>query len=360
MQRPINMVGISLLTLVPRISGGSETYARELVRALARVGRLEYHVYAPRIAPDAADGLDASVIRSYRASDTTRGRIIAMAGATAFPSPLRNEIAATRPDLLHFPLTITIPRGTGLPSVTSVLDVQHEVYPQFFPRTELAYRRFVYRAAATRSELVVTISEHAREAIVERLGVPAERVRVVYLGIDHERLRPGTERREPILLYPANAWPHKNHARLLEAFALIRQEHPELRLVLTGSGLESLPQQESVEFRGHVPRDELIHLYRTAQALVFPSLYEGFGLPPLEAMACGCPVAASNAAALPEVLDDACLYFDPTGPDDIAATVLDVLTAGETLGRRGIARAERFSWDECARRHDDVYTDALR
>jgi glycosyltransferase involved in cell wall biosynthesis len=352
------MVGISLLTLVPRISGGSETYARELVRALARVGRLEYHVYAPRIATDVADGLDGSVVRSYRASRTTRGRIIAMAGATAFPSPLRNEIATTAPDLLHFPLSITIPRGTSLPCVTSVLDLQHEAYPRFFPRTELAYRRFAYRAAATHSELVVTISDHAKETIIESLGVPAERVRVIYLGIDHERLRPGAEQRDPILLYPANAWPHKNHGRLLEAFALIRRERPELRLVLTGSGLRSLPQHEGVEIRGHVPRDELIHLYRTAQALVFPSLYEGFGLPPLEAMACGCPVAASNAAALPEILGDACLYFDPTDPEDIAATVLDVLATDKALGARSLARARRFSWDECARQHDDVYTDA--
>lgn len=352
------MVGISLLTLVPRISGGSETYARELVRALSRVGRLEYHVYAPGIATDAADGLDGSVIQAYRASRTTPGRIVAMASATAFPARLRNEIATTAPDLLHFPLTVTIPRKTGLPHVTSVLDLQHEVYPTFFSRTELAYRRFAYRASVAGSEFVVTISEHAKETIIERLDVPAERVRVIYLGIDHELLRPGTVRREPIVLYPANAWPHKNHARLLQAFELIRRERPELRLVLTGSGLGSLPQHENVEIRGHVPRDELVHLYRTAQALVFPSLYEGFGLPPLEAMACGCPVAASNAAALPEILDDACRYFDPTDPEDIAATVLKVLAAGDALGTRGVARARRFTWDECARRHDDVYIDA--
>jgi glycosyltransferase involved in cell wall biosynthesis len=160
------------------------------------------------------------------------------------------------------------------------------------------------------------------------------------------------------VVYPANAWPHKNHRRLLEAFELIRRERPELRLILTGSGLESLPQHEGVEILGHVPRDELIHLYRTAEALVFPSLFEGFGLPPLEAMACGCPVAAANTAALPEILGDACLYFDPTDPADIAATVLEVLAAGRAFGTRSVARAQRFSWDECARRHDDVYTDA--
>ena len=114
-------------------------------------------------------------------------------------------------------------------------------------------------------------------------------------GIDHARFSPGDEPREPFLLYPARAWPHKNHARLFEAFALLRRERPELRLVLTGGG-HSAPLPDGVEVRGHVSADELVSLYRRAAALVFPSLYEGFGQPPLEAMACGCPVACSNAA----------------------------------------------------------------
>ena len=352
------MVGISLLTLVPRTSGGSETYARELVRGLARVGRLEYHVYAPTLAPGVIDGLRGHVVESYEASDSTAGRLRAMAAATTFPGRVRREVIGTAPDVLHFPLTITIPRGAGVPYVTSVLDVQHEVYPRFFSRAELAYRRFAYRAAVAGSKLVVTISEHAREAIVERLGVPPERVRAIYLGLDFERLKPGDQRRGPFLLYPANGWPHKNHARLLKAFALIRRERPELRLVLTGSGLSKLPPCEGVEVRGHVPREELIRLFQTAEALVFPSLYEGFGLPPLEAMACGCPVAASNAAALPEVLGDACRYFDPNDPETIAAATLAVLADAGALSAKGLEHARHFTWDKCARRHDDVYEEA--
>jgi glycosyltransferase involved in cell wall biosynthesis len=352
------MVGISLLTLVPRISGGSETYARELVRALARVGRLEYHVYAPEIATDAADGLDGSVVGSYRASRTTPGRIMAMAGVTAFPGRLRNEIAATAPNLLHFPLTVTIPRKTGLPYVTSVLDLQHEVYPRFFSRAELAYRRFAYRAAVAESELVVTISEHAREAIIERLGVPDERVRVIYLGLDVERLRPGNQPREPFLLYPANGWPHKNHARLLEAFALIRRERPELRLVLTGGG-HSGATPESVEVRGLVPLDELVSLYRRAAALVFPSRYEGFGQPVLEAMACGCPVACSDIPALAEVAGDAARTFEPDDAEAIAAAVGDVLADPARYSARGLERAASFTWERAATQYEDVYRELL-
>jgi glycosyltransferase involved in cell wall biosynthesis len=349
------MVGISLLTLVPRLSGGSETYARELVRALARVGTLDYRVFAPTIAPDVVDGLAGMTVSSYRASHSTAGRIAAMARATAQPGPIRRELERERPRVLHFPLTIAIPRGSGLPSATSILDLQHEVFPRFFSRSELAYRRIAYPAAVRESRLVIAISEHVKETIVERLQVRPEQVRVIHLGIDLERLRPAGFEREPILLYPANGWPHKNHERLLEAFALVRREQPELRLVLTGSGIERLPPRDGVEIRGHVPRDDLIRLFQTAQALVFPSLYEGFGLPPLEAMACGCPVAASRAGALPEVLGEAARYFDPTVPEEIAGGVLDVLADPARLVERGLARARGFTWDECARRHDDVY-----
>jgi glycosyltransferase involved in cell wall biosynthesis len=349
------MVGISLLTLIPRISGGSETYARELVRALARVGGLDYHVYAPKLAPDAIDGLPGTTVSTYPAAGSMPGRIAAMALATAFPARIRREFSTRQLRALHFPLTITIPRGTGVPAATSVLDLQHELFPRFFSRAELAYRRVTYRAAVRASRLVIAISEHVKGTIVDRLRVEPERVRVIHLGIDLERLHPTEQEREPFLLYPAHGWPHKNHARLLEAFALLKRRRPELRLVLTGSGLERLPIAPGVEVRGHVPRDELVRLYQTAAALVFPSLYEGFGLPPLEAMACGCPVAAARAGALPETCGDAARYFDPTEPEEIAGAVLDVLANTGQLAERGLARARGFSWDECARRHDDVY-----
>jgi glycosyltransferase involved in cell wall biosynthesis len=349
------MVGISLLTLVPRISGGSETYARELVRALARVGRLEYHVFAPKLAPDAIDGLPGTTVSAYAAAESMPGRVAAMAMATAFPGRIKRELSSARLQTLHFPLTITIPRGTGVPAATSVLDLQHELFPHFFSRAELAYRRVAYRAAVRGTRLVIAISEHVKETIVARFGIEPERVRVIYLGIDLEQLQPADVEREPFLLYPANGWPHKNHARLLDAFALLRRHRPELRLVLTGSGLERLPRPPGVEVRGHVPRLELIRLYQTASALVFPSLYEGFGLPPLEAMACGCPVAAARAGALPETCGEAARYFDPTEPEEMSGTVLDVLADPSDLVERGLARALAFTWDECARRHDDVY-----
>ena len=199
---------------------------------------------------------------------------------------------------------------------------------------------------------MIVPTEFVRERAVERLGLDAARVHVVAHGVDHERFRPGEEEREPILLYPAKGWPHKNHGRLFEALPLIRRERPDLRLVLTGYEGE-VP--DGVERLDRVPPDELAGLYRRAAALVFPSRYEGFGQPPLEAMACGCPVAASRAASLPEVCGDAAVLFDPDDAAAIAAGVLEALERGAELRERGLLRAARFTWAASAREHERVY-----
>jgi len=349
-------VGISLLTLVPGVVGGSETYARELTRALARMGKLEYEAFVPPIAQDAADGLPTRVIREYGARTTTAGRASAMARAWAAPGRLRRALRLETFDAVHFPLSVMLPPpGDTAPAAVTVHDLQHETYPEFFSRAELAYRRVLYRRAATSSRIVIAISEHAREALLERYGLDPERVVAIPLGVDHDRLRPGNEPRQPFLLYPANPWPHKNHARLYEAFALVRRERPDLRLALTGTGHDAAALPEGVETRGRVPDDELVDLYRTASALVFPSLYEGFGLPPLEAMACGCPVAVSRATSLPEVCGDAAEYFDPLSSEDMARAIAAVLDDPAAYAVRGPERARRFTWEATARRHEDVY-----
>ena len=305
-------VGLSLLTLVPGVVGGSETYARELCRALARVGELEYAVFVPTIAPGAGDGLPTTVVPEYRARTTTAGRLAAMSLATAMPKPIRRHFDRADLAALHFPLSVMIPRVDAPPAVTTVHDLQHELYPAvLLPRgARVPSRRLRLDREAQPPARSPSQSTPGRR-LLERYGLPPERVRTIHLGIDHARFTPDGREREPFLLYPANRWPHKNHGRLFDAFALVRHERPELRLVLTGQGHDRARLPEAVESRGHVTSDELVDLYRRAACLVFPSLYEGFGLPPLEAMACGCPVASSNATSLPEVCGDAAEYFDP-------------------------------------------------
>jgi len=343
-------IGISLLTLVPGIVGGSETYARELCRQLAATGEHEYRAFVPAIARDAGDGLPTTVVHGYRASRTTPGRLAAM-GHAAVSRRVRRELELDRLDAVHFPLSVMLPEVKRPPAATTILDVQHEFLPGFFSRAELTYRRLVYKRTARASRRVITISEHARETLVERMGLAPERVHAIHFGVDHSRFRPSAAPREDFLLYPANRWPHKNHERLFAAAEGLGR-----RLVLTGSGHEGKPAPPFVDVRGRVPGDELVRLLQTCAALVFPSLYEGFGQPPLEAMACAAPVAVADIPPLREVCGDAASYFDPSDPDAIAAGIEEALRRG---GDAGPARAAGFTWERCAREHDAVYTALL-
>src|SRR5205807_6790595 len=175
-------VGISLLTLVPGVVGGSETYARELARALARVGELDYEVFVPSIAADAGDGLPSRVVPEYRASAGTAGRLSAMSRAWLAPGRLRRALRLETLDAIHFPLSVMLPPLRGRPpAAATVHDLQHELYPQFFSRAELAYRRLVYGQTVTASRIVIAISEHARQTLVEKYGLDPQRVVVVPL-----------------------------------------------------------------------------------------------------------------------------------------------------------------------------------
>lgn len=352
------LIGISLLTLVPGAVGGSETYARALTRALANAGTLRYTALLPPVAADAHGGLPARIASAYPPARTPLRRTRAMAGAALAPGRLRAELLLDRYDVLHFPLTVRLPPPAGAPTVVTAHDVMYLVRPAFLSAAQRAYRRLAYGRAFRGARLVIAFSEHVARTLVEYADVAPGRVRVVPYGLDHARYRPGGDEREPFLVYPAHRWEHKNHERLFAAFSLLRAERPELRLVLTGAGHDGAAAPPGVDVRGRVPQDELARLYRTASALVFPSLYEGFGLPVLEAMACGCPVAASTAGALPEVCGGAARLFDPESPGAIAEAVAEVLARPQPFAERGLAHAARFSWEECARGHDRVYAEA--
>jgi glycosyltransferase involved in cell wall biosynthesis len=343
------VIGIALLTLVPGQMGGSETHVRELLGALARVGSLDYRVLAPPLAPDWP--LPTEVAADYGAGISTQGRLAAIAREALRSGRLDDA------DVVHYPLTIALPRVRA-PRVVTLHDAQHLDLPQLFPRGERAFRAVAWHRSVRGADRVVALSDFVRRRALARLGLDDARVRVVHSGVDHARFHPGDEEREPFLLYPARPWPHKNHARLYEAFRRLREERPELRLVLTGSGdFGSVP--EGVELRGLVSDDELASLYRRASALVFPSLYEGFGQPPLEAMASGCPVACSDAAALPEIAGDGARLFDPYDVSAIVEAVRDVLSEPEPWRARGLAHAARYSWDATARATEDVYRELL-
>jgi glycosyltransferase involved in cell wall biosynthesis len=345
-------VGLSMLTLVPGEVGGAETAARGLARGLAEVGTEDYVAFTPPAAPGAGEGLPEIEVTEYRRAHGLRERAIAMAVAAARPGRLRRRYTGL--DAVHYPLTIALP-PLQLPTVVTVHDLQHLDHPELFSRAERLFRARTHERSARNAAAVVVPSQFVRRRAIELLGIPPERVHAIPWGVDHERFRPGAEPREPFLLYPARPWPHKNHVTLFEAFARLREERPELRLVLTGGGHEGRAVPAGVDVRGLVSGEELASLYRRTACLVFPSLYEGFGQPPLEAMASGAPVAASSIAAVAEACGDAAALFDPTEAEDIAAVVSAVLDAPERFAAAGPERARTFTWAETARRHEAVY-----
>ena len=160
------------------------------------------------------------------------------------------------------------------------------------------------------------------------------------------------------MLYPARGWKHKNHARFIAAMEQVRTVRPGMRLVLTGGGLDALGELPPwVDRRGLVDAATLKDLYRSAAVLAFPSLYEGFGLPPLEAMASGCPVAASDAGSVPEVCGDAAVLFDALDPGSIAEGILEAIDRAPVITRRGVEQVARFTWERCRDTHIDAYRD---
>jgi glycosyltransferase involved in cell wall biosynthesis len=374
-------VGFSLLTLFPGRVGGSETYAHGLLREFARGQfRDELTVLANRhvmsaYGPEFGDALRLHHVPSYRPGDSTATRAIAMAGARL----TRRRVASGLPDgldLIHYPVTVAIPRFNGGTVVTSH-DLLHHLLPSALSRAERLYRRVFYDGAIRDAGHVVAPSHYLADTISERLGVPAERISAIPLGIDTGHFTPDPDERdetlaarlglpERFILYPANLWPHKNHARLLEALARVTDR--ELALVLAGQDYGRLAQLEKqarglgladrVRHVGHLPADLVPALYRRAHAVVYPSLHENFGAPPLEAMGCGCPVAVSAAAALPETCADAAIAFDPERVEAITEAV-ELITGDASLRTRlraaGLRHSRGFSWAEAASRHAAVY-----
>jgi glycosyltransferase involved in cell wall biosynthesis len=349
-------VGISLLTLSPGEQGGAETYARHLLRGLRSVGTLDYSVFVPGRLVSAAEGIQAVAVRELPFAHHGPPRIPAMSIAGHASGELRRQLRET--DVVHYPLTVAVPR-TRRARVLTLHDLQHHDFPELFSRSRRAFRHFAYDRAARGAQIVIVPSEFVREQTLERLELDPSRVHVIPHGVEHDLFTPSDEPREHFLLYPARLWKHKNHPRLLQAFVDLRRETPGLRLVLTGDGLDVLRNPpDGVELLGSVSHEELAALYRRAACLVFPSLYEGFGLPVLEAMASGCPVAASDRGAIPEVCGDAAVLFDPDDVYAIANGVREALARADELRERGIAHAASFTWEETARRHETAYEQA--
>ena len=278
----------------------------------------------------------------------------------AEPVWLTGVLARRRPSLFYSP-GFNAPPTCPVPFVFTVFDLIHLQIPEESGTRKRLYYQLHVKPAVKRARAVLTGSEYSRAQIVEWSGVDADRVVVIH-GAAGEEFTPDGEIHDPgypYILYVGNHKAHKNLARLVRALAQLRERHS-LRLLLPGpvepelSALaRTIGVADRLVFLGQVPDERLPALYRGAVAFVFPSLHEGFGLPPLEAMACGTPVVSSLATSLPEVVGDAAIAVDPLDVDSIANGI-DRIVGDEQLRRqlraRGFAQAARFSWDDTAQR----------
>ncbi len=343
---------------------GIGTYVRNLVRHLAHLDRATtYFLFCDRA--DEAHLRDLA--ENFVPVVETSGKY-SLAEHLSIPRKLHNLGV----DLFHSPHYV-LPLLTTKPSVVTVHDCIHLLFPQYLPsRAAFHYARFMMGSAVRRSRLVFTVSEASRRDILRFYpDANPERVQVVPNAIDESLLEdPGEEEIERVkeryqirgrfVLYVGNIKPHKNLDRLVAAFASLKKRSgfEEVKLLIIGDQLhqqgflrravESAGVRQDVRFFGFVPDTTLAALYRLASVFAFPSLYEGFGLPPLEAMACGTPVVTSRISSLPEVVGDAAILVDPLSVDDIArgiARVLEDETLRKDLVARGRSRARQFSWE---------------
>jgi glycosyltransferase involved in cell wall biosynthesis len=349
---------------------GNEVYIRNLLNQFARLDRQsEFYAYLSRTG--AEQDLPGR-IHIRKVSENPYKRL-------AFDLPLR--MRADRPNLLH--VQYTAPLFSKVPIVVSVHDVSFLEHPQWFTRFRATQLKSTVRRTVLNAARVLTPSEFSRAAILRHYPIDASKVVVVpnavssaFRPIERQTASAAVEKKyhipAPFVLTVGDLQPRKNHLGLLRAFEEVLRSHPHLphRLVFVGKetwyskelhrAVNRSSVADRVHFTGFVEDADLVQFYAACELFVFPSFYEGFGLPILEAMACGRAVACSSATAMPEVADAAGILFDPNSHHEMTRAISDVLLDSGLrmrLERLGAQRATLFSWEKAAQQTLDVYHD---
>lgn len=355
-----------------------------------RAGIHQYIYQVLRHLPDTLDTPDYIVFTQYTDAALRQQRQMQL---HASKWPLENRIARIlweqtiwplwsmrhRLDLLHSMAFVT-PLLTSVPTVVTVYDLSFVHYPDRFPFLQRVYLTTQTRQSCQRAQRVITISESSREDVHRFYGIPLSRIDAVVPGVEaHYRPLPAAEvdafrQRQGLpdrfILHVGTLQPRKNIPTLIEAMALLSDEIP---LILVGgkgwlydeifARITQLGLQKRVHFAGYVPDDDLPLWYNAAALLVFPSVYEGFGLPVVEAMACGTPVVAAHTSSIPEAAGDAGILFAPHDVKQLAQGITAVLTdldLAAVMRTKGLQQARRFSWKRAGQETAAVYQRALR
>lgn len=363
-------------------AGGMEQATYELVAAISQLDRRNaYRIFAPRSACTEWNFPAGFQIKMYYSDPVSRqfevvrsfltNKLAEGLGKYPVMTPHMRSLAAYHKldfDIVHSVAGYTHPDMVGFPGVLTIHDLQHLHYPQFFSEAEYEERERLYRESAERAAHVICISEFTRQHVHRQYGIPLEKMSAVWNIPSRNVWHPLKESTKVAMLermglkgqfffYPAHCWPHKNHERLVEAFHRITSELPgDLKLVMTGNPfpedhpavalIRDYDLSSRVMHLGYRSPLEMRALFQGCLALVFPSLFEGFGMPVAEAMIAGKPVLCSNVTSLPELAGNAALTFDPNKVEEIAQSMLDVATDAtlrQTLANAAIDRRSLFS-----------------
>ncbi|HEX5432054.1 MAG TPA: glycosyltransferase family 1 protein [Bryobacteraceae bacterium] len=358
-------IGVNALYLIPGGVGGTEIYLQELLAALAEIDRFnEYFVFTNLetgmdLVPKQANFLwkPQAVRASFRPARILWEQTILPAEARRY-----------RLDVLFNP-GFTGPVISPCPCVTVFHDLQHKRHPEYFRWFDLPFWRLLLWASARRSRRLIAVSEATRADLLWFYALPPEKIAAIPHGVHADFFGVDRSQPEPCVLCVSTLHPHKNIERLIRAYA--RKPRPR-KLVLAGLRgfrakaiemlISELNVENSVEITGWLPRDKLLSLYGRAWAFIYPSTFEGFGMPVLEALAAGIPVACSDIPPLREVAGEAALFFNPLDEDAVESAFQRIATDAELrchLEKAGPERAHSFSWGRAAEMTLEALTAAL-
>jgi len=360
-------IGINLFQIWSGKMGGMEQFLRNLIEYISSLTNYEIYLFLNKYSYNDFHINNQQVKKININLDKNQKNIDA---------EFHKWINDLNINLWFCPLFTLVPKDLKIPSVVMIPDIQHEFFPQFFQNGDLHWRKNSIEHAAASADIILTISNFSRTTIIGRYKIPEDKVITIHGDAPTEfisdnnqitkyNIRQKYQLPESYGLYPANTWPHKNHINLLKALVILRDKYNvEMQLIFTGYKQAHIKNYKmiqrfitkeklnnQVKFLGYVLQEDMPYLYLNAEFLVYPSLFEGFGIPLVEAMKTNIPIICSNAGSIPEVVEDSALIFNPYAPEDIAIQMLEVLKpeTRKSLVEKGKIQAEKFSWKKSAK-----------